>query len=62
MKVKALCNVIYGEKVYGCGAVFEIKDEDAPGLTGAVIIMEEEPVGETEEPKTVTRRRTRKKT
>jgi len=78
MKVKALCNVTYGADLHGCGDVFEINAEDAPGLEGAVEIIEEpakkaeakepetvEPVTEepkAEEPKTRRTRKTTRKT
>lgn len=72
MKAKALCNVLYGADLHVCGDVFEIKAEDAPGLLGAVTIIEEpaeektevaEPEANAEEPKPEAKpRRTRKTT
>lgn len=72
MKAKALCNVLYGADLHVYGDVFEIKAEDAPGLLGAVTIIEDpaeektevkEPEANAEEPKTEAKpRRTRKTT
>lgn len=46
MKAKALCNVVYGADLYVRGDVFEVSPEDAPGLLGAVTIIED-PAEET---------------